>query len=56
MTLSSDIINNHQHFVIANKWVCLQKVGADLKSGIEVKEVSDSISNISEIGVFSIDR
>lgn len=41
--------------MIANKWVSLQKTGLHLKTCIQVNQISDSVGNICEICVFSID-
>ncbi len=55
MASSIGNINDHQRFMIIRKRVSLQELGLNLKSGIELKQIFNSKSNIGEICVFSKD-
>ena len=46
-------INNHQHLMIARKWVSVQDAGLNRKSSLQSKQTLHPRGNIGEIRVFS---
>ena len=55
VTLSLDVINNHQRLVVAHKRVSLQKGGLHLKACVQANQIFHPVGDISEICIFPID-